>query len=116
MGMMQTFGMSVDNEQRRAKRKVLKVKAKLVLEGAQPLMARTADVGADGVSLVLPNVLKTGTTCMVHFDIFHDGKAATINARSRVQYCVLSNGEFKVGFQFLHLELAALASLSKFLH
>lgn len=116
MGMMQTFGMAVDNEQRREKRKVLKVKAKLVLEGAQPVFVRTADVGADGVSLVVPTVLKAGTTCMVHFDIFHDGKSSTINARSRVQYCVLSNGEFKVGFQFLQLEMAALASLSKFLH
>lgn len=110
------FGSTVQNEQRTSKRKILKVKALLTMEGAETVMARTIDVGGDGVCLYVPNALKAGAIGMVRFEIFHDGKATSISARSRVQYCILSNGEYKIGFQFVNLELSAMASLAKFLH
>jgi hypothetical protein len=30
-------------------------------------------------------------------------------------YCIFSNGEYKIGFQFLSLELAAMTLLAKFM-
>ena len=86
------------------------------MEGADTVPARTIDVGSDGMSLLLENPLQPGTLGTVRFEIFHEGKAKPITARTRVQYCILSSGEFKVGFQFVNLELSAMATLSKFLH
>lgn len=104
------------SEQRNASRKILKVKALLNVEGLETQKARTLDVGSDGVCLVTDNPLKPGTLATVHFEIFHDGKLQPITARSKVQYCILSNEGFKVGFQFVNLDLSAMAVLSKLLH
>ena len=103
------------DEQRKSKRKILKVKALLTMEGTETVPGRTVDVGGDGLCLLLGISLTPGMIGTVRFEIFHDGKAIPITARSRVQYCILSNGEFKVGFQFINLELSAMASLSRFL-
>ena len=46
---MQNNGSTVHSELRASKRKVLKVKALLAMEGDETIMARTADVGADGL-------------------------------------------------------------------
>ncbi len=88
----------------------------LNLEGIAPQPARTLDVGSDGVCLVLANPLHPGTVATVRFEIFHDGKATPVTARSKVTYCILGHDGFKVGFQFVNLELSAMAALSKFLH
>ncbi|MFL6656597.1 MAG: PilZ domain-containing protein [Massilia sp.] len=105
----------LDSEQRQSTRKVLKVKALLMMEGAETVLGRTVDVAGDGVCLLLGNSLKPGTIGTVRFEIFHEGKATSITARSRVQYCILSSGEYKIGFQFVNLELSAMASLARFL-
>jgi hypothetical protein len=103
------------SEQRSSKRKILKVKALLTMEGAETVLGRTVDVAGDGLCLMAPVSLKPGAIGMVRFEIFHEGKAISITARVRVQYCILSAGDFKVGFQFVNLELSAMASLSRFL-
>ncbi|MES2318364.1 MAG: PilZ domain-containing protein [Pseudomonadota bacterium] len=103
------------SEQRRSKRKILMVKAALTMEGAEPVAGRTVDVGGDGVCLMLADAQKPGALGMVHFELFHQGKVTVMNARSRVQYCILTNGEFKVGFQFVSIDLTAMAALSRFL-
>ncbi len=102
-------------EQRRARRKILKVKATLTLEGGRSMACRTMDAGGDGVCLMLPDAVNGGALGMVRFELFHDGKVTPVNARARVQYCVLAAGEYKVGFQFVNVELSAMAALSRFL-
>jgi hypothetical protein len=94
----------------------LKVKALLSIDGGQPVTARTLDVGADGLCLVLDNPLPPGLVADVYFEIFHDGKLRPITSRAKVQYCILSNAGFKVGFNFLNLELASVTILSKYMH
>jgi hypothetical protein len=110
------IGSTVRSEQRNTSRKILKVKALLHIEGAETVVGRTLDVGTDGVCLLLEFPLQPGSNGTVYFEIFHDGKAKPITARARVQYCILSNGEFKVGFQFVNVDLTGMAALSKFLH
>lgn len=88
----------------------------LQMEGGDTQTARTLDVGTDGLSLLLDNPVPAGATGTVYFEIFHDGKLKPITARSKVQYCILSNAGFKVGFQFINLELASVTILSKYLH
>jgi len=102
-------------EQRQSPRKILKVKAMLAMEGMAAATGRTADVGANGVSVTTANPLKVGQGGQVSFELFIDGKATVIATRSRVTYCIFSNGEFKIGFQFVNLDLSAMAVLAKFL-
>ncbi len=113
---MQNNGSSVRSEQRTSNRKILKVKALLALEEGPTLLARTIDVGGEGMCVLTSDAVAKGAMGTLRFEIFHEGKATSISVRSRAQYCILSNGEFKVGFQFVALELSAMASLSRFLH
>ena len=85
------------------------------MEGEAPCVVRTTDVGANGVSVNVPGPVKSGQTGQLGFDLMVDGKIVKINARSRVQYCILSQGEFKVGLEFLNLELASMTALARFL-
>jgi hypothetical protein len=105
----------VFNEQRKSARKVLKVRALLAMDGTEAMIGRTADVGANGVSVTLPDPLQPGQAGQLSFDLFVEGKATTIKTRSKALYCVFSNGEYKVGFQFLNLDLAAMTVLARFL-
>lgn len=87
----------------------------LAMEGEAPVIGRTSDVGANGVSVNVPAPVKPGQAGQLGFELMVDGKIVKISARSRVQYCILSQGEFKVGLEFLNLELAAMTALARFL-
>ena len=113
---MQNNGSTVQSELRTTKRKVLKVKALLAMEGEDTITARTADVGGDGLCLMVGRAVKHGAIGLVRFEIFQDGRVKSIAVKAAVQYCILSNGEYKVGFRFVNLELSAMASLAQYLH
>jgi hypothetical protein len=105
----------VFNEQRTSARKVLKVKAKLVVDGRAPVPARTADISSAGMSVTVAEPYPPGAMCLISFDLFYDGKVTPINVRSKIAYCILSGDEFKVGLNFQNVDLGAMTSLSKFL-
>lgn len=102
-------------EQRKSIRKIFKAKAMLAMEGEAPVIGRTSDVGANGVSVNVPAPVKPGQAGQLGFELMVDGKIVKISARSRVQYCILSQGEFKVGLEFVNLELASMTALARFL-
>jgi c-di-GMP-binding flagellar brake protein YcgR len=85
------------------------------MEGQGQVAGRTSDLGANGISVKLPGPLPAGQTGQVSFDLLVDGKLVPISARARALYCIFSNGEFKVGFQFLNLELAAMTAIARYL-
>ena len=87
----------------------------LAVEGGAPVLGRTTDINANGVSLTVPHPVGIGQAAQLRFDLLVDGSIVPINTRARAQYCILSGGDFKVGFQFLNLELAAMTALSRFL-
>lgn len=103
------------NEQRKSPRKVLKTRALVVFDGVAPIAARTADVGANGICLTHGQPMPAGEACALTFELFLDGKLVTVKTRSKAMYCIFSNGEYKIGFQFLNLELAAMTQLAKFM-
>lgn len=113
--MASNIGSNVHSEQRRGNRKVLKVKATLTMEGTQAVACRTLDIGGDGVCLLVADSVSTGAIGTARFDFFHAGKVTEVSARARVQYCILTGGEYKVGFQFVNVSLSAMAALSRFL-
>ena len=102
-------------EQRQAERKILKTKALLTPEGGAAIQARTGDIGASGMSGSLPVPMKIGDPAQIRFDLFYEGTATPVVARTKASYCIYSNGEFKIGLQFLNLDIKAMAVLAKYL-
>lgn len=87
----------------------------LAVEGGAPVLVRTTDIGANGVSLTVPHPVGVGQTAQLRFDLLVEGTLVPVNTRAKVQYCILSGGDFKVGFQFLNLDMAAMTALSRLL-
>lgn len=102
-------------EQRQSQRKILKTRAMLAVEGAAPMLGRTTDLSANGVSITVPQPVATGQHVQLRFDLLVEGNLVPIHSRARTLYCILSNGEFKVGCQFLNLELGAMTAISRYL-
>ena len=105
----------VVTDQRTSARKILKVRAVLAMEGQAPVQGRTSDVGINGVCMTVPHPLQTGQTGQAGFDLLVDGHPFALHARVKVMYCIFSNGEFKAGLQFMHLDLNSMSQLSRFL-
>ena len=101
---------------RQSPRKILKTRAMFALEGSAPVLGRTTDISANGVSINVAQPVAVGQGAQLRFDLLVDGKVVPIQSKARTQYCILSNGEFKVGFRFVNLELSAMAAISRFLH
>jgi hypothetical protein len=101
-------------DQRKNARKILKTKAVLVVDSA-PVAGRTSDLSSNGVSVSFPGPLPVGQVGQLMFDIFVDGKLTTIKARAKAMYCIFSSGDFKVGFEFLKLDLSAMTAVARFL-
>jgi hypothetical protein len=110
-----TQGIDVSTEQRKSVRKIIKVKAVVAMDGHAPMLVRTSDISGDGISITMPEPMRTGQPGQISFDLFIDGKAVPIAARVKAMYCIFSSGDFKVGFQFLNLDLNAMSQLSRFL-
>ncbi|WP_296944785.1 PilZ domain-containing protein [uncultured Massilia sp.] len=102
-------------DQRKTVRKILKVKAVVAMDGQAPLPARTSDIGSNGVSVTVAHPLQAGQAGQVSLDLLVDGKPTPLHARAKVMYCIFSGDEFKVGFQFMNLDLNAMSQLSRFL-
>lgn len=102
-------------EQRQGARKILRAKAMLVMDGAGPVAARTLDVGPGGMSAVVADPVPTGKQGKVLFELFYDGKAHIIEARTAVSHCIFSSAGFKVGLTFMNLDMAVSSAISKFM-
>jgi c-di-GMP-binding flagellar brake protein YcgR len=105
----------VFNEQRLTQRKLLKVKAVVVVDGYAPAMVKTVDVSASGMCIMSADPIQVGAQAQLRFDLFVDGSMTTIDVRCRATYCILSHGDFKVGFNFLNLNLSGMTQLAKFM-
>jgi len=102
-------------EQRRAERKIVKVKTLVKVEGGEPIMGRSFDLATSGVGVVLDVPLQSGVKARVSIGLLVDGVVAPIHTQARVQYCIFSSGEYRIGFQFLQLEVATATTLARFL-
>lgn len=87
----------------------------VALEGGTPMMGRTGDINAGGVSINLPGPLPAGQIVHMRFDLLVEGRVVPIKTRARVQHCILSGDDFKIGFQFQNLDTAAAAALTRFM-
>jgi hypothetical protein len=102
-------------DQRQSARKILKVKALVVMDGQPPLLGRTTDIGAHGISVTVERPMQPGHLGQVAFDLLVEGRLVPIRTRAKVMYSILSGDDFKVGYHFLNLDLTAAAELARFL-
>ncbi len=93
----------------------MRAKAVVVMDGLAPMQARTLDIGATGMSLTFDHKLEVGHLGQVSFELFLDGKPQVMTCRSKVSYCIFSGDHFKIGYQFVNLDLSTSAAISKFL-
>jgi hypothetical protein len=101
-------------EQRWVSRKVFKAKAVLSLQAREPMLVRTCELGGNGMSLTLPFPLSPGQSGCIQFELTVDNKMRPLKANGKVVYCVYSNGEFRIGFKFMNLDLPVLTAVAKF--
>ncbi|TWI69933.1 PilZ domain-containing protein [Pseudoduganella lurida] len=101
-------------DQRQGVRKILRVRAMVVLDGSAPLPARTFDLGLAGMSVTTASKVDTGKPGQVVFEMLVDGKPQIITCRAKVSHCIFSGNEFKVGFVFQPLTPEATAAITKF--
>lgn len=102
-------------EQRKTERKLVKVKVLVKLEGGDGIMGRTFDLGASGVGVLLDVPLKMALQVRVSIGLLINGVVTPMHSRARVQYCIFSGGEYRIGFQFLQIDSPMAAMLAKFL-
>lgn len=87
----------------------------VALDGNRTAEGRTLDVGLDGVSVSFADPVQAGQGAHVRFDVMFDGKPNPVTARAKVVYCIFSQGQFKVGFQFVNLDAASSTIITRFL-
>lgn len=102
-------------EQRNSLRRVIKTKALLALDGRGTESGRTTDVGMDGLGINLPDPVDVSHLGYVRFTVLQDGEPNVVTARVKTQYCIFSQGDFKVGLQFVDLDQANSVVLSRYL-
>ncbi len=103
-------------EQRQSVRKVLRVKAALQIDGGEAMLVKTMDVGTSGVGVSCPQQLAAGQTGHIAFEMYFNGKTHAIGSRVKVMYCIYSSSDgFKVGLQFLNLDLVGAGAITRFM-
>ncbi|QPI49281.1 PilZ domain-containing protein [Massilia antarctica] len=93
----------------------MKVKAVVVVDGFAPVTVRTVDIGSSGICVMSPDPIQVGVDALLRFNLPVEGSVTAIEVRSRASYCILSHGDFKVGFNFLNLSLSGMTQLAKFM-
>jgi len=103
-------------EQRKSARKLLRIKATLTMDGAEPKPVNTVDVGKFGMCLVnIQQQIPMGQHVHVAFDILFAGKVHKVNVAARIAYCLYSEGEgHRAGLQFLDLESEAAIIIAQY--
>ncbi|QGZ42250.1 PilZ domain-containing protein [Pseudoduganella flava] len=102
-------------DQRQGVRKILRVRAMLVMDGGAPMPARTFDLGLAGMSVTTEYKVEVNKTGQVVFEMLVDGKPQIITCKAKVSHCIFSGDHFKVGFVFQPLTPEATAAITKFM-
>lgn len=87
----------------------------IVMDGGAPIGARTFDLGLAGISLTSEQKVQVGANGQVVFEMLVDGKPQIVNTRGKVNNCIFSGNEFKIGFTFAPLDNEAAGAITKFM-
>jgi hypothetical protein len=106
----------METDQRQSPRKLLKVSARLTVQGAGTIECRTLDVGPGGLSLSAPRNFPAGQRCTVGFVLpLKHGRQHPVTCLAQVAYGVISRADgFKLGLKFLDVDSATAAALAEY--
>ncbi|HEY0584720.1 MAG TPA: PilZ domain-containing protein [Pseudoduganella sp.] len=102
-------------DSRQGARKILRVRAMIVMDGGAPMAARTFDLGLAGISLTSEQKVQVGANGQIVFEMLVDGKPQIVTTRGKVNNCIFSGNEFKIGFTFAPLDNEAAGAITKFM-
>jgi hypothetical protein len=106
----------VGEDQRQQERKVLRTRALLRIDGMEQFLVKTLDISTAGVGVACPKQLQTGQTGKIAFEIFFNGRNYSVASNARVMYCIYnSNDGFKVGLQFVNLDMTNASVITRFM-
>lgn len=106
----------METDQRQSPRKLLKVNARLTVQGAGTIDCRTLDISPGGLSLSAPRNFPAGQRCTVSFVLpLKHGKLHPMTCLAQVAYGVISRVDgFKLGLKFLDVDSATAAALVEY--
>jgi c-di-GMP-binding flagellar brake protein YcgR len=108
--------MHTSEDQRQNARKVLRTRALLIMDGIPQFLVRTIDISTSGVGVACPQQLHAGQEGKIAFEMFFNGKNYQVASRVKVMYCIYSSSDgFKVGLQFLNLDMGSASAITKFM-
>lgn len=97
----------METETRIAPRKILRVRAKVMLNGGRPpVMGRTIDISTSGISVMLEDSLAAGESCVIAFEAPIRGTIRKVMASAKAVYSICGADGFRTGFQFVQLDAA----------
>ncbi len=103
------------SEQRTTERKTLQVSARLLAqEGGIVVPARTLDISANGLSLLVDRSLQQGDVWEINFELPMEGKFHPIEAVAQVAHGIVAANGVRVGFRFKRLNMASMIAISRF--
>lgn len=103
-------------ELRLQERKVLRTRALLRIDGMDQFLVKTMDISTAGVGISCPKMLQAGQGGQIAFEMYFNGRNYQVASRVKVMYCIYnSNDGFKVGMQFMNLDMASASAITKFM-
>jgi hypothetical protein len=103
------------SDQRITERRSLQVNARLLAqEGNIAMSARTLDISANGLSLLVDRSLHQGDVWEIAFDLPMEGVFHPIAAVAEVAHGIVAASGVRVGFRFKRLNMASMIAISRF--
>jgi c-di-GMP-binding flagellar brake protein YcgR len=98
----------IPTDLRASVRKVMRVRARITVEGEAPLETDTIDLSHGGLSITSRQPLNLGQECSIELGISVPELAAPPVLRAAVRYCVrLREGEYRIGLKFVFVSIEA---------
>lgn len=96
------------SERRGNHREVLRVEARIRIDGEPPLEANTIDLSSHGVAITATRPLNVGCECSVELGISASEIATPPALRASVRYCArLREDRFRIGMKFTAVSIEA---------
>lgn len=106
----------MNDDQRQNERKIIRTRALLRMDGIDQFLVRTMDISTSGMGIACPHPLQSGQTGQIAFEMFFNGKNYQVATRIKVMYCIYNSQDgFKVGLQFINLEMNNASVISKYM-
>jgi hypothetical protein len=104
-----SFELPAPDEDRRVRQRgVLRVQARICLDGEPPLDVHTIDLSAHGLAITAERPLNVGRECSVELGISAEEIARPPALRASVRYCArLQDDQFRIGMKFTSMSVEA---------